>query len=162
MTNPHACGNGATEEPAETCDDGNTVDESTVDTLPPDACPANCRIATCPSITGSLAATVHFSSASSVAGYKVFVDYPEAKVSLPGTGPASQGRITNDPTHSAVLNDIDYGAIVIAGGLNAIPPSTLFVIQFDACTASPPSASEFGCTVHQANDSGGNDVTMTC
>src|SRR5581483_4469217 len=123
------CGNG-TIEPSETCDDGNTVDESTTDTIPPDTCPATCRIQSCSSTSGTVSVSVNFSSPSSVAGYKIFVDYPENEVVIPGTGQPAAGVITNDPTASATANDLDYGLIVVAGGLNAIRPSRLFTINF--------------------------------
>ena len=155
------CGNGTIEGPTETCDDHNTVDESTVDTLPPDPCPANCRIESCPTPGGTLSVSVNFSSAASVAGYKVFVDYPENKVTIPGIGQPGAGVITNDPTASATANDLDYGLIVVAGGLNAIPPSRLFTINFTGC-GSTPTAAEFHCKVHQASDPNGNDIPMTC
>jgi hypothetical protein len=155
------CGNGTIEGPTETCDDHNTVDESTVDTLPPDPCPANCRIESCSTPGGSLSVSVNFSSSASVAGYKVFVNYPENKVTIPGIGQPGAGVITNDPTASATANDLDYGLIVVAGGLNAIAPSRLFTVNFTGC-GSTPTAAEFACRVHQASDPNGNDIPMTC
>lgn len=160
-TMPASCGN-AVIEPGETCDDGNTTDESTVDSLPPDLCPANCRIETCISSAGSLSVNVNFASAASVAGYKIFVDYPEARVTIPGVGLPPAGVITNDPTQSATANDLDYGLIVVAGGLNAIPPPRLFTINFTTCVGTPPTAADFHCKVHQASDPNGNDIPMTC
>src|SRR5581483_9356177 len=62
----HVCGNGTTEGPAETCDDGNAVDENTVDSIPPDACPASCRIESCTSTSGTVSVSVNFASSSSV------------------------------------------------------------------------------------------------
>jgi cysteine-rich repeat protein len=161
-TNPHVCGNGTIEGPFETCDDHNMVDETTVDTIPPDACPANCRIEPCTSTSGTLSVSVNFSSPSSVAGYKIFVDYPEGKVIIPGNGQPAAGVITNDPTNTATANDLDYGMIVVVGGLNAIPPPRLFTISFTPCSGPSPTAAEFHCKVHQASDTGGNDIPMTC
>jgi cysteine-rich repeat protein len=161
-TNPHTCGNGSIEGPFETCDDGNMADEGTVHTIPPDACPASCRVEPCSSTSGTVSVSVNFSSTSSIAGYTIFVDYPEGKVVIPGSGQPAAGVITNDPTSTATANDLDYGVLVVAGGLNAIPPSRLLKINFTPCSGPAPSASEFRCTVHAASDPGGNDVPMTC
>ena len=155
------CGNGVTEG-TETCDDGNTVDENTVDPLPPDACPANCRIESCNSTSATFAVNVNFSSAAGIAGYKVFVDYPEGKVVIPGAGQPAAGTITNDPTNGAIGNDLDYGIIVVGSQINAIPPPRLFTLNFTSCGGTAPTAAEFNCKVHQASDTNGNDVPMTC
>jgi cysteine-rich repeat protein len=157
------CGN-LDVETGETCDDGNTVDESTVDTFPPDPCPANCRVEACNDPAGSFTVSVNFSVAAGVrlAGYKVFVDYPEGKVVIPGIGTPPAGTITNDPTSSAIGNDLDYGLIVVAGGVSQIPAPRLFRITFQQCGGAVPVAGEFGCTAHQANDTSGDDVAMSC
>jgi hypothetical protein len=160
-TNPHVCGNGVVEGPAETCDDGNAVDENTVDPLPPDACPSTCRILSCNSTPATFSVSVNFSSGASIAGYKVFVDYPEDKVIIPGTGQPAAGVITNDPTNGAVGNDLDYGIIVVGSQINAIPPPRLFSLNFTSCGVTPTVA-DFHCRVHQASDPNGNDVPMTC
>jgi cysteine-rich repeat protein len=159
------CGNG-TIEGTETCDDGNTVDENTVDPLPPDACPANCRIESCNSTSATFSVSVNFSSAASIAGYKVFVDYPEGKVIVPGTGAQCSNQtgcvVQNDPTNGAIGNDLDYGIIVVGSGISAIPPPRLFTLIFTSCGGTAPTAAEFNCKVHQASDTNGNDVPMTC
>jgi len=159
---PPVCGNGNVESPAETCDDSNTVDESTVHTIPPDTCPANCHIDSCTSTSGTVTVDVNFSSTASIAGYTVFVDYPEGKVVIPGSGQPGAGVITNDPTATATANDLDYGVLVVAGGINAIPPPRLFTINFTPCSGPAPVAGDFTCTVHDASDPGGNSVPMTC
>jgi hypothetical protein len=157
------CGNGVTEG-SETCDDGNTVDESTVDTIPPDPCPANCTIAPCDDPGGTFSVDVNFGVASGVhlAGYKIFVDYPEDQVQIAGIGQTGAGVLTNDPTVSAIGNDLDYGLIVVAGGINAIPPSRLLTVNFQRCNGATPTAGQFACVAHQASDTDGNDVPMTC
>ena len=160
-TNPHTCGNGVVEGPAETCDDGNAVDENTVDPLPPDACPSTCRILSCNSTASTFSISVNFSSGASIAGYKVFVDYPENKVIIPGTGQPASGVITNDPTNGAIGNDLDYGIIVVGSQINSIPPPRLFSLNFTSCGITPTVA-DFNCRVHQASDTNGNDVPMTC
>jgi cysteine-rich repeat protein len=99
---PHVCGDGTVQAPYETCDDGNTVDENTVDPLPPDSCPSNCRIEPCATPSGLLTVHVDFASPHGVAGYKLFIDYPGAKVEIRGRGQPPVGVITDDPTRSAV------------------------------------------------------------
>jgi hypothetical protein len=159
---PHVCGDGIIQGPTETCDDGNNVDENTVDPLPPDPCPVGCRIETCNAPGGTLSVSVNFASTSSIAGYKVFIDYPEAKVTVPGVGQPGAGVITNDPTNSATGNDLDYGIIVVAGGISAIPHPRLFTLNFTRCGGATATAGEFHCVVKQASDPNGNDVPMTC
>jgi len=165
-TNPHTCGNGVIEGPAETCDDGNTVDENTVDPLPPDACPANCRIQTCSSTAQTISVSVNFASGSQIAGYKVFVDYPDDKVVIPGSGAVTCANqagcpIQNDPTNGAIGNDLDYGIIVVGSGISAIPPPRLFTLNFTSCGV-PVTAADFACRAKNASDTSGNDTTMTC
>jgi hypothetical protein len=157
------CGNGVTEAP-ETCDDGNQVDENTVDPIPPDPCPADCRIDPCDNSGGTFSVDVNFGVASGVqlAGYKIFVDYPEDQVQIAGVGQTTAGVLTNDPTSSAIGNDLDYGLIVVAGGINAIPPSRLITATFQRCNGATPPPGSFDCVAHQASDTDGNDVPMTC
>jgi cysteine-rich repeat protein len=158
------CGNGETEGPQETCDDGNAVDESTVDTIPPDPCPANCRVEPCDNPGGSFTVSVNFAVNPGVrlAGYKVFVDYPEGEVVIPGIGQTGAGVITNDPTFSAIGNDLDYGVIVVASGVSQIPSPRLFRLTFQQCGGAVPAAGDFHCTAYQANDTNGDDVAMSC
>jgi len=150
------------EGPIETCDDGNTVDENTVDPLPPDPCPASCRVGICDAPGGTLAVNVNFASPASIAGYKIFVDYPESKLSIPGVGQPGAGIITNDPTNSATANDLDYGIIVVAGGISAISPPRLLTINFTRCGGAAVAPGEINCVVKQSSDPNGNDVPMTC
>jgi hypothetical protein len=74
------CGSGVVLAP-ETCDDANTINT--------DNCPADCIIDSCTPNAGSDDPfTVSFASTKNVAAIKVFVDYPEAKVSILGSGGA--------------------------------------------------------------------------
>ena len=93
-----------------------------------------------------------------MAAYKLFIDYPEAEVTIPGKGPPTAGVITDDPTSSAVANDLDYGIIVVAAGVSAIVPPRLFSITFERCRSTTPGTSEFNCVVKQASDPNGRDV----
>jgi hypothetical protein len=104
-----------------------------------------------------------------VAGIKVFVDYPDGKVSIPGLGNQASvtGRILNIATASGVNgvpNDLDYGLIEVLGSLSPIPTPRLFTINFDTCQGAPAvTAGDFSCSVKNASDTDGNDLTgVTC
>ncbi len=162
---PPVCGNSRIET-GETCDDGNTVDG--------DNCPANCRVEFCSPSALKQDTTVVFTKPAgvNVGSMVVFVNYPDAKVSLPGTGNATsvRSRITTLPTgfvHTA--NDLDYAIReVLSPSLpgNVLNGSTLFKAQYDRCSgAALPAAGEYGCTVEQVGSPSGtslNPAQFTC
>jgi hypothetical protein len=101
----------------------------------------------------------------SVAGITVFVDYPEGKVSLPGSGGSASGSISNTPPGAfATANDFDHAMREVIASGSAITPGLLFRMNFQGCTgASAPSAGEFTCTVTDASDPLGNTLAgVTC
>ena len=77
------CGNGIVEGFApfnETCDDGNTADG--------DSCPASCHIDSCTAVpASSFGAHVTYTGpgGTTISGLGYFVDYPEGKITSPGT-----------------------------------------------------------------------------
>jgi cysteine-rich repeat protein len=155
---PPVCGNGRIEA-GETCDDSNTLDG--------DACPSNCRIEFCSPSALKQDTTVVFTKPAgvNVGSIVVFVNYPDAKVGLPGTGNAStvRSRITTLPTgfvHTA--NDLDYAIReVLSPSLpgNVLNGSTLFKASFDRCSgASLPAAGEYTCTVEQVGSPTGTSL----
>ncbi len=162
---PPVCGNSRIEA-GETCDDGNTVDG--------DSCPAGCRIEFCSPSALKQDTTVVFTKPAgvNVGSIVVFVNYPDAKVSLPGTGNATsvRSRITTLPTgfvHTA--NDLDYAIReVLSPSLpgNVLNGSTLFKAQYDRCSgAALPAAGEYTCTVEQVGSPSGtslNPAQFTC
>ena len=168
-TLPHACGNG-TIEPGETCDDGNTVDESdaSVPANPPDYCPRTCRIETCrPGTTTAQDVSVDFSApaGAQVGGLTVFLDYPDAKTSIPGSGSSVSSTIKNLPAGAlSSPNDLDYGLIEGVVSLSAIAPGRLFTVTFHDCPGAPAlTAGDFRCVVKDASDTQGNAVGgVTC
>jgi hypothetical protein len=105
---------------------------------------------------------VTFASTASIAGYKIFLDYPEGKLSIPGVGQPGAGTITNDPTNSATANDLDYGLIVVAGGISAIAPQRLLTVNFTRCGGAAVVVGDIKCVVKQSSDPNGNDVPMNC
>jgi len=141
------CGNGFI-DPGETCDDGNTVDG--------DDCPADCVIDACSNISGSVrGATVNWNAPLSVGSLTVLVDYPEGKVSIPGSGGSiPAGILFGFPSGtSGQANDLEYALREVVVKATAITPrpGQLFKINFEDCSgATPPVAGDFTCTVTSA------------
>ena len=162
-TRPAAtCGNCVVES-GETCDDCNTVDG--------DACPHNCVIASCTPVSGStrlFAVSFTPPGGLAVAGITVLVDYPEGKVSIPGSGGATtvRTRILMLPAGAfGAPNDLDYALREsVALGSGSLTPGRLFEVNFDDCLgAVPPVANDFTCTVEHASDALGNAIDgATC
>jgi cysteine-rich repeat protein len=157
---PTGCGNGLIVAP-ETCDDGNTVDG--------DNCPANCIIEACQPIDGSdRTVAVDFGSGggSNVAGLTLLVDYPEGKVSIPGSGAAVPGGIITDLPGFALgqTNDLDYAVRQVIADTFTFPDGLAFNIHFEDCDgASAPVDADFSCTVEGASDANGDPVGgVTC
>ncbi len=159
-TLPPVCGDGTVQAP-ETCDDGNTVDCSTVDcggANPVDHCPSNCIVATCnaqaaPAVNVSLKVTPP--NGVILGSLQFFLDYPEGQARNPTVTPAANVV--------AGTNDIDYGIILQAldNGGSGLPasPTALFHIKFDSCLGAPlPAASDFKCSVNDAADDSQNTV----
>jgi cysteine-rich repeat protein len=153
------CGNGVV-EPGETCDDGNTLNG--------DACPANCRIESCTALPATdRAVSVRFAAPPGspvVEGITVFVDYPEGKVSLPGSGGSLGTGAITDLAGTGVPNDLDYALIegIVSGSPIAL--GKLFTIHFNDCSgATAPTAGNFSCAVTDSSDDLGNTVPgLTC
>ena len=148
----------------ETCDDGNRSDN--------DACPGDCVIDSCtPAAGSSQLVTVNFASTQSVAAILVFVDYPEGKVSIPGSGnaPTVTSRILELPSSTtSAPNDLDHAMRAFVSKstpFTTIPAGRLFRVDFQTCQGSPaPVSGEFPCTVLSASNQLGTDVTAatTC
>ena len=156
------CGSGVTLAP-ESCDDGNTTNT--------DTCPGDCLIDACTPSSGSDDPwTVSFTSTKNVAAIKVFVDYPEGKVSILGSGsvsPTEIDTILGEPDTVAGFNDVDHGLTgVLAEGTggNFGLTGDLFTVHFETCNAAPaPAPSEFTCTVLEAADALGKALKgVTC
>jgi cysteine-rich repeat protein len=157
------CGNGQI-EPPETCDDGNTADG--------DNCPATCIIHTCQVTATTLDADVDIEPPAGLVlgALQVFVRYPDAAVSLPSSGSQSSVAISNlpDDAFSTSVNDLDYAVRVVSvgpDGLTLGDAGRFFTAAFTLCQgADRPPASAFACTVENATDVDGNNVTTqtTC
>jgi hypothetical protein len=95
----------------------------------------------------------------------VFLDYPDAKTSIPGSGSGVGSSIKNLPSSAlSSPNDLDYGLIEGVVSLSAIPSGRLFTVTFQNCPgAGTLATSDFHCVVKDASDTLGNAVTgVTC
>ncbi len=104
-----------------------------------------------------------------VQGLTVLVDYPETKVTIPGSGNATTVRQAIINVQSGALsqpNDLDYALRdVVAGTSHPLTPGNLFTINFFDCmnVAVPPTPADFTCTVEVATDPLGlPDQGVTC
>jgi cysteine-rich repeat protein len=132
----------------ETCDDGNTDDA--------DSCPSDCIVDACAPESGTdYTVSVNFAGSENVAGITVFLDYPEGKVSIPGSGAAVPAGIITDLPGFAFgqTNDLDHALIQAVVDAGAFPSGLLFNIHFETCAgAAAPTPGDFACTVQSAGD----------
>jgi cysteine-rich repeat protein len=160
------CGDGVVTG-TETCDDGNAVDFIPGDsTRVKDGCPANCIVEACTPVPGSSTVVTVNLGTSGVAGITLAVDYPEGKVSIPGSGPVSSS-ITGLPSNvTAASNDKDFALVEVvtkSTPFATLPVGQLFRINFETCSgAAPVTADQFKCIVLSAGNGAGTDVTATC
>jgi len=144
---------------AETCDDGNTDDD--------DSCPSDCIVDQCAPQSGTdFVVSVNFAGSENVAGITVFLEYPEGKVSIPGSGASvPTGIITDLPGFAfGQTNDLDHALIQAVVDAGAFPSGLLFNIHFETCEgAATPTLGEFACTVQSAGDADLNPIPgVTC
>lgn len=152
------CGNGLVEE-GETCDDGNTEDG--------DNCPSTCVIESCNANFGSdFTVDVNFAGSNDVAAITVFLNYPESKVVIPGSGgQIPPGILTDFPGFSFTeSNDLDYALRQVVVDTAPFPAGLLFRIHFETCAGAPlPTAGELTCTVEVAGDANAQEIPgVTC
>jgi cysteine-rich repeat protein len=150
-TPPAGCGDGVVDLPGgETCDDGN-LEEG-------DACPANCRIASCEPSGETLAVDLNYTTnpASNVSGMQLFLRYPDGVVGIPGrtNEMAVRDRITS-PNFSITPNDRDYGLTLVLLDPTFFGPEmgTAVTATFDRCVgADRPTADDFRCDLESVSD----------
>ena len=103
-----------------------------------------------------------------VQGLTLLIDYPEAQVTIPGSGAALTVRQSLSNVQSGALSspfDLDTSLREqIAGTAAPLTPGMLFTIDFFDCVdAPPPTAADFNCTVQVASDPLGQpDTGVTC
>jgi cysteine-rich repeat protein len=149
---PLVCGDGIVNlAGGETCDDGNTLDG--------DSCPSTCRIEPCAGPSqGRVAVQAKIAGMPSnlaVAGLTLLLDYPEGRISLPGSSddPTVIERVTSPAGFSVTPNDLDYAlrAVLVDPLLNGISGGTALSADFDICAGEAvPVARNFTCTVVDA------------
>jgi cysteine-rich repeat protein len=157
---PTGCGNGLLVSP-ETCDDGNTSND--------DSCPSDCVIDPCtPQGATDVVASVTVGGNADIGAVTVLVDYPEGKVSIPGSGAnVVAGILTDYPAGSTPgPNDYDHALRnVVVGQLGSPISGLLFKIHFESCEgASAPVPGDFTCTVVDASTTLGDPIPsgVTC
>jgi cysteine-rich repeat protein len=157
---PVSCGDSNVVAP-ETCDDGNTSNN--------DNCPSDCIVDPCTPNGGSnVPFAVNFTTpvGVGVAGMTVLLDYPESKLNLPGSGGSiPAGIITDFPSGaSAASNDFDHALRQLVSRTTNMPAGLLFRVHYESCQgALAATPADFTCTVLDASDAGGNDVSgVTC
>jgi cysteine-rich repeat protein len=155
------CGSGVVLA-GESCDDGNLIDT--------DGCPSDCVIDACTPNSGSdVPWTVTYASAKPVGSLTVFVDFPEGKLSIPGTGGGTPPGIFEFDSFgvSAVTNDVEHGfnanLTSIASPVQNIGADPL-IVHFETCAAAPAAVTaDFTCTVLGASDLTGKPLGgVTC
>jgi hypothetical protein len=145
----------------ESCDDGNNGNN--------DGCPADCTIDACVQGTTTRTATVSFAPPQGVevAAVTPLVDYPEGRVTVPGSGQMTSSTFTPlyPPTQVLIRGfDLDHAVRGLVASSEAVPAGAVFQIRFTDCVgAEPPLAADFGCEVVDAFDVGTNPVPgVTC
>ncbi len=152
------CGNSVV-TPPETCDDGNTNND--------DDCPSNCIIQACePDFGSDRTVDIEVSSGDRVAGLTVFLDYPEGKVRIPGSGGGVPAGIISDLPFGtfAATNDLDHALRQVIAGSFEILDGLLFRVHFENCIGAPgPVLGDFTCQVVAAADTSGAPLSgVTC
>jgi hypothetical protein len=103
-----------------------------------------------------------------VQGVTILLDYPEAQVTIPGSGAAPSVKQSVTALQAGTLatpNDLDVAlreSVASLSGTLAVGP--LFRVTFQDCQgATPPAPGDFGCTVESTSDPFGNSVVgVTC
>ena len=162
------CGDGRTVPPEE-CDDGNRA--------PGDGCDDQCRVEVPPGgslVTLTVALTHDPALTSDVAGVELNVDYPPAKVAIPGSGnvPTAGGRVANLGPDAATFSVADRDAtldgqddqlFIAYGTTDVVPPGDIVRVLMDGLPGATPTGADFACTVTNAVDAFGIPVGgITC
>lgn len=158
---PAVCGDGFRQF-GETCDDGNTLDDNGVQ-IPPDVCPSDCRISTCPANATRVQVSVSYSKSTgvSVGSLTTSLKYPDGTVGIPGLGNATsvRGRMSSVPAgFTFTANDLDYSLRMLISSPTpgtVLSPGLIYRVSFDLCVGqSAPPTTAFTCRVAAAATSG--------
>jgi hypothetical protein len=165
------CGDNNIEAP-ETCDDGNATDCGTPGQCATgaDFCPADCSIDACanPQTGGpfrnlDISVSASLGVGQSLGTVRVFLEYPEDVVIIPGSGDGVTGSLSMTPAGAnCIPNDLDYGLLQACLSFSGYAPGQFTRVAFVNCDGGPPSAGDFSCRVLEATDQIGANVTATC
>jgi cysteine-rich repeat protein len=138
--------------PGESCDDGNTAHF--------DSCPSDCTIDACTPTANPRPVTVVINDMS-VASLTIELDYPEGKVSLPGTG--FEGDVTNLTAGVMDSLDFDHAIRIVVSDAASLGQTDIAQLNFVDCSVGgPPVVGDFACTVTGAFGPGGTpDLTAS-
>ncbi len=122
----------------ETCDDGGIVDE--------DFCPADCQVDSCVPSTNELPINLVLNTPD-VAALTMFLDYPEGKVDLAGSGGSiPAGSVTGPATLQAF--DYDHAVRIVEFDLFNFGTTNVAAVRFQTCTGAPfPAPEDFSCRI---------------
>jgi cysteine-rich repeat protein len=146
------CGNNL-QTPSEQCDDGNFNQF--------DSCPSTCTIAACSPTATTQDVTVHLAAATATAA-TIELDYPEGKLSLPGTGfdPASIENVALASSFTSI--DFDHALRIVVGEPGGLG-NDIAALHFVTCNlAAAPVVGDFTCTVKDAAGASSEPITTTC
>jgi hypothetical protein len=97
----------------------------------------------------------------------MLVDYPEGRVTVPGSGAMSSVTFLPIYPSSEVLSrgfDLDHALRGLVADSAPLLAGAVFEVRFTDCVAAaPPDAGDYACTVIDATDAFTNPVTgVTC
>jgi cysteine-rich repeat protein len=153
MPRADGCGNNLVTS-GESCDDGNTDHF--------DACPSDCTIDPCTPTATPRPVRITVSDAN-VASVLIELDYPEGKISLPGTGDTANVDNLSGAANFDYL-DFDHAFRLNASDAAAFGTTDVARLNFVDCSSGgPPVVGDFTCTVKSASGAGGGSIPLpTC
>jgi len=156
------CGN-AQIDAGETCDDGNTTQDS--GSGPADICPSDCSVNTCANL-GTQSVTISIQAPANLISSLVLLSYDDAKVAIPG--------INSDPAVLAAVSSLDFATtprdnetslriIFEDPSVVGVAPGVAGTVTFSTCAVGPITAADFGCMVIDAGNPAFENITgATC
>jgi hypothetical protein len=126
-------------------------------------------IASCTPVAGSVRPfTVAFAPppGQAVAALTLLVNYPEGRVTIPGSGPVSSTYFVPayPPADVLIRGRLDHALRGLVADSTPVPAGNIFTVKFQDCAGvAPPTAAAFTCTVLDASDAFSTPVPgVTC
>jgi hypothetical protein len=104
-------------------------------------------------------------SGQSLGTVRVFLEYPEGVVIIPGSADDSNvtGSLSMTPSGAnCIPNDLDYGLLQACLSFSGYAPGQFTRVGFVNCDGGPPTAGQFQCRIIEATDQIGANVSATC